>query len=104
MSSEHVIENDSRSSKKYNENENTGNKKITNDAEKEIEDAVNKVKAGGTAVVKKVIDPDKDLETEYQKAKETEDEDKDERKEIVKPSERSPKEFVRPIFLSTRKY
>lgn len=100
MSSEHVIENDSRSSKTYNENENTGNKKITNDAENEIEDAVDKVKAGGTAVVKKVIDPDKDLETEYQKAKETEDEDKDERKEIVKPSldekaERSPKEFVR---------
>jgi len=102
MSSEHVIENDSRSSKTCktcNEKENAGNKKITNDTEKEIEGAVNKVNAGETAVVKKAIDPDKDLKSEYQKAKETEDEDKDERK-ALKPSldekvERSPKEFVR---------
>lgn len=35
----------------------------------DIGDVVNKVKAGGTAVVKKVFDTDKDLETEYHKAK-----------------------------------
>jgi nucleotide-binding universal stress UspA family protein len=39
------------------------------EAKKDIEDVVSKVKAGGTAVAKKVFDTDKDLETEYQNAK-----------------------------------
>ena len=42
------------------------------EAKKDIEDVVTKVKAGGTAVAKKVFDTDKDLETEYQNAKRTE--------------------------------
>jgi nucleotide-binding universal stress UspA family protein len=42
------------------------------EAKDDIEDTVGKVKAGGTAVVKKVLDRDKDLGTEYQKAKGTE--------------------------------
>ncbi|MGB7883994.1 MAG: universal stress protein [Nitrososphaeraceae archaeon] len=58
--------------------------------------------------VKKVIDPDKDLESEYQKAKESEEEGKDERIETVKSSldekaERSPKEFVRAHIPQYRK-
>jgi len=86
MSTEHVIENASRSGKTYNKNENTGNKKITNDAEKEIANAF--------------------LESKYQKAKESEDEGKDERKETVKSdekAERSPKEFVRAHIPQYRK-
>jgi predicted O-methyltransferase YrrM len=44
------------------------------EAKEDIEDVVNKVKAGGTAVVKKVFDTDKDMETEYEKAKSTKNE------------------------------
>ena len=39
------------------------------DAEEELEDAGDKVKAGAKAFGKKVADPDKDLESEYQKEK-----------------------------------
>jgi nucleotide-binding universal stress UspA family protein len=52
-----------------------------------IEDTVGKVKAGGTAVVKKVLDRDKDLGTEYQKAKGTETTSNNK-------VQRSPKEIV----------
>jgi nucleotide-binding universal stress UspA family protein len=44
------------------------------EAKEDLEDIVTKVKAGGTAVVKKVLDTDKDLETEYVKAKRAENE------------------------------
>jgi nucleotide-binding universal stress UspA family protein len=44
------------------------------EAKEDVEDVVTKVKAGGTAVVKKVLDTDKDLETEYVKAKRAENE------------------------------
>lgn len=57
------------------------------EAKEGIEDAVDKVKAGGTAVVKKVLDRDKDLETEYQKAKGTETSSN-------KKVQRSPKEIL----------
>ena len=52
----------------------TNNRNIIKEGEakKDIEDVVTKVKAGGTAVAKKVFDTDKDLETEYQNAKRTE--------------------------------
>ena len=39
------------------------------DAGEGLEDASDKVQAGAKAVAKKVADPDKDLETEYQKEK-----------------------------------
>jgi hypothetical protein len=39
------------------------------DTEKGLEDAGDKVKAGAKAFGKKVADPDKDLETEYQEEK-----------------------------------
>lgn len=39
------------------------------DPEEELEDAGDKVKAGAKAFGKKVADPDKDLESEYQKEK-----------------------------------
>jgi hypothetical protein len=39
------------------------------DAEEELEDAGDKVKAGAKAFGKKVADPDKDLESEYEKEK-----------------------------------
>lgn len=39
------------------------------DAGEELEDAGNKVKAGAKAVGTKIADPDRDLETEYQKEK-----------------------------------
>ena len=39
------------------------------DAGEELEDAGDKVKAGAKAVGKKIADPDRDLETEYQKEK-----------------------------------
>lgn len=90
MSSEHELEEDSRYSDK-------GNEDAKSEAEKEIEDVVDKVKAGGTAAVQKVIDPHKDLETEYQRAKGTENEGKIREKEIVKSStdvQRSRKEIV----------
>jgi nucleotide-binding universal stress UspA family protein len=95
MPLEHGIEKDLLSSKI--DNKNTEIKKIRNDAEKETEYVVDKVKAGRTAVVKKVIDPGKDLKTEYQVAK-TKNEEKE--KEAIKPSsdekaERTPKEIVR---------
>ena len=45
------------------------------------------MKAGGTAVVKKVLDRDKDLKTEYQKAKGTETSSN-------KKIQRSPKEIL----------
>ena len=44
------------------------------EAKEDIEDVVTKVKAGATAAVKKVFDTDKDVETEYEKAKSTENE------------------------------
>jgi hypothetical protein len=52
-----------------NKNDNDAADKIKDEAKEDIGDVVNKVKAGGTAVVKKVFDTDKDLETEYHKAK-----------------------------------
>lgn len=57
------------------------------EAKEGIEDAVDNVKAGGTAVVKKVLDRDKDLKTEYQKAKGTETSSN-------KKVQRSPKEIL----------
>jgi nucleotide-binding universal stress UspA family protein len=63
-----------------------------------IKCVVDKVKAGGTAVVKKVLDLDKDRETEYQKAKGTETKtNKDE--EVIESSSNkkiksSPKEIL----------
>jgi nucleotide-binding universal stress UspA family protein len=57
------------------------------EAKEGIEDAVGKVKAGGTAAVKKVLDRDKDLKTEYQKAKGTETSSN-------KKVQRSPKEIL----------
>ena len=42
------------------------------DTEEELEDAGDKVKAGAKAFGKKVTDPDKDLESEYEKEKITE--------------------------------
>jgi hypothetical protein len=39
------------------------------DTEEELEDAGDKVKAGAKAFAKKVADPDKDLESEYQEEK-----------------------------------
>ena len=39
------------------------------DAGEGLEDASDKVQAGAKAVAKKIADPDKDLETEYQKEK-----------------------------------
>lgn len=39
------------------------------DTEEKLEDAGDKVKAGAKAFGKKVADPDKDLESEYQKEK-----------------------------------
>jgi len=40
-----------------------------NDTEEKLEDAGDKVKAGAKAFGKKVADPDKDLESVYQKEK-----------------------------------
>lgn len=58
-----------------------------------------------SAVVKKVIDPDKDLKTEYQMAKETENEDKDKKKGTIKSSldvkADRLKKLLGPILLST---
>lgn len=39
------------------------------EAEKDLEDAGDKIKAGAKAVAKKVDDPDKDVGTEYNKEK-----------------------------------
>jgi hypothetical protein len=39
------------------------------DTEEELEDAADKVKAGAKAFGKKVADPDRDLESEYQEEK-----------------------------------
>ena len=39
------------------------------DAEEELEDAGDKIKAGAKAFGKKVVDPDRDLESEYQDEK-----------------------------------
>lgn len=39
------------------------------DTEEKLADAGDKVKAGAKAVAKKVSDPDRDLESEYQKEK-----------------------------------
>ena len=39
------------------------------DTEEELEDAGDKVKAGAKAFAKKVADPDKDFESEYQEEK-----------------------------------
>jgi len=39
------------------------------DTEEELEDAGHKIEAGAKAFGKKVADPDKDLESEYQKEK-----------------------------------
>ena len=50
---------------------NNANKIKASEAKKDTANVMSKVKAGGTAVVKKAFDPDKDLETEYQKAKTT---------------------------------
>lgn len=40
-----------------------------NEAEKDLEDAGDKIKAGARALGKKVEDPDRDLGTEYEKEK-----------------------------------
>jgi hypothetical protein len=40
-----------------------------NDTEEELEDAADKVKAGAKALGKKVADPDRDLESDYQEEK-----------------------------------
>jgi len=48
--------------------EETKNRKY-NEAGEQLEDAGNKVKAGAQAIVNKVEDPDKDLDSEYQKEK-----------------------------------
>ena len=42
---------------------------MLDDAAEELEDAGDKVKAGAKAIANKVIDPEKDLESEYQKEK-----------------------------------
>lgn len=39
------------------------------DAGEGLEDASDKVQAGAKAVAKKIVDPDKDLESEYEKQK-----------------------------------
>lgn len=39
------------------------------EAERDLEDASDKVQAAAKAVSKKVVDPDRDLETEYKKEK-----------------------------------
>jgi nucleotide-binding universal stress UspA family protein len=62
---------------------NNKNDKIKDETKEAVRDVVNKVKAGGTAVVKKVFDTDKDLETEYEKAKRTENEKVQSAKEII---------------------
>ena len=71
----------------------TNNRNIIKEGEakKDIEDAVTKVKAGGTAVAKKVFDTDKDLETEYQNAKRTENKTQYSSNTKV---QRSPKEII----------
>jgi nucleotide-binding universal stress UspA family protein len=61
------------------------------EAKKDIEDVMTKVKAGGTAVAKKVFDTDKDLETEYQNAKRTENKTQYSSNTKV---QRSPKEIL----------
>jgi nucleotide-binding universal stress UspA family protein len=86
MSSSHGTDKDSHYS---HDNNNKLIKK--SEAKKDIEDVVGKVKAGGTAVVQKVFDPDKDLETEYQKAKNE--------REVMESSsnkkvQRSPREII----------
>jgi len=53
----------------YEIKEKTEFKDTKNDTEEKLEDAGDKVKAGAKAFGKKVADPDKDLETEYQKEK-----------------------------------
>ena len=40
-----------------------------NEAERDLEDAADKVQAGAKAVANKLQDPDRDLNTEYQKEK-----------------------------------
>jgi|GEM_PF-1301370 nucleotide-binding universal stress UspA family protein len=61
------------------------------EVKKDIEDVVTKVKAGGTAVAKKVFDTDKDLETEYQNAKRTENKTQYSSNTKV---QRSPKDII----------
>ncbi len=48
----------------YNKNDNSSVDKVKDQANEDIGGVVDKVKAGGKAVVKKVFDTDKDLETE----------------------------------------
>ena len=87
MSSDNITSKDSNYT---NKNDNDTADKIKDEAKEDIGDVVNKVKAGGTAVVKKVFEPDKDLETEYQKAKGAENQTSFDKKKI----QRSPKEIV----------
>ncbi|HKQ20747.1 MAG TPA: hypothetical protein VJS91_01800 [Nitrososphaeraceae archaeon] len=51
------------------ENTKTDTEEVLENAGEELEDAGDKVKAGAKAVANKVTDPDKDLESEYQKEK-----------------------------------
>jgi nucleotide-binding universal stress UspA family protein len=63
-----------------------------NEALKDVEDVVDKVKAGGKAVAEKLLDPERDLEHEYVKGKGKEKENKiDSSTEAV---QRPPKEIV----------
>lgn len=49
--------------------EKTARKREYNEAGEELEDAEDKVKAGAKAVANKLEDPDKDIDSEYQKEK-----------------------------------
>jgi hypothetical protein len=51
------------------ENAATDTEEALDDAGEELEDAGDKVKAGAKAVANKITDPDKDLDSEYQKEK-----------------------------------
>lgn len=51
------------------ENKETDAEEVLDDAGENLEDAGDKVKAGAKAVANKIADPDKDLETEYNKEK-----------------------------------
>ena len=71
MSSAHEIERYSHS------NDGTNNRIEKNRAENEIDDVADKMEAGETAVAKKLVNPGKDLDSEYQRAKESSEENKE---------------------------
>lgn len=59
---------ETRQEREFKESE-TDTEEALEDAGEGLEDAGDKVKAGAKAVANKIADPDKDLDTEYQKEK-----------------------------------